>query len=247
MSIIKSNKKLLTAVSILALVFTFSMCKHDPFPGPPADGNGNQNPIDTIDPNKGKPCDPDTIYFQRDVQPILSANCAYAGCHNSGSAQNGVILSDYNSVINTGDVRAGDLDGSDLYEVITETDPDKVMPPTGRMSQSNIDIIRKWILQGAQNLTCDDCDTLNLTYNNRIKTIITQNCVSCHGPTNPNAGRSLTNYTEVKEAMLNTGMLNRIKAASGFPVMPPAGRMNDCNVNSIEIWYANGMIEWWWY
>lgn len=242
---LKSNKKLFVAVSIVTLVFAFNQCKHDPFPGPPDNGNGNQNPIDTVDPNNGKPCDPDTIYFQRDVQPILSANCAYAGCHNSTNAQDGVILSDYNSVINTGDVRAGDLDGSDLYEVITETNPDKVMPPppNNRLSAANIEIIRKWILQGAQNLTCDDCDTVNLTYSNRIQTIITQNCLSCHGATNPNAGRSLTNYTEVKEAMLNTAMLNRIKGASGVPVMPPAGRMNDCNVRSIEKWFNEGMIE----
>ena len=236
-------------VFLLTLVFILSQCEHDPFPAPPGVINNPhdtvQNPVDTNNPQTGKPCHPDTIYYSRDIQPILNANCAYSGCHGQGSSQNGVNLSDYNSVITTGDVRAGNLDGSDLYEVITETDPDKVMPPppNTRLSAAEVAKIRTWILQGAKNLDCDDCDTANLRYTTNIKAIFEQNCVSCHGATNPTAGLSLTSYTQVKDALLNTNLLQRIKGSSVAPVMPPNRPMIDCNVRSIEKWFNEGMIE----
>jgi mono/diheme cytochrome c family protein len=240
-------KKISLVCSVLLLLLIGNQCKHEPFPAPPL--NTNNTPIDTvenpIDSNSAKPCHPDTIYYSRDVQPILNANCAYSGCHGQGSSQDGVNLSDYNSVLTTADVRAGDLDGSDLFEVISETDPDKVMPPppNTRLTASEIATIRKWILQGAQNLRCNDCDTLNLTYNGKIKMIFTQNCVSCHGSNNPNAGLSLTTYNQVKDALLNTSLLARVKGNSALPVMPPNGPMNSCNVRSIEKWFNEGMIE----
>lgn len=225
------------------VLFLLGQCQHEPYPAP----NFSQNPVDTTTntPTSGKPCDPDTIYYLRDVQPLLNANCAFAGCHDAGSAQDGVNLSNYNAVISTADVRPFDLEGSDLYEVITETDPSKRMPPApnNALDPKSIEIIRNWILQGALNLNCDECDTLNLTYNNGIKSIIDLNCGNCHGATNPNAGLSLTNYTEVKDAFLNTQLLNRISNKPGVPVMPPAGPMDSCKIKSLEIWFANGMIE----
>ena len=65
-------------------------------------------------------CDPDSIYFENDILPILISNCAIPGCHDASSAEDDVILTDYFYVIETGDVEPFDLDGSDLYEVITE-------------------------------------------------------------------------------------------------------------------------------
>lgn len=236
-------------VYLLVIMLVACSCKHDPFPAPPP-GNGDptdttNTPIDTGIVNNGKPCHPDTIYYERDVQPLLISNCAHAGCHDNNSAQNGVILTNYNSVINTGDVRAGDLSGSDLFEVITETDPDKRMPPPPNqaLGSAEIDIIRKWILQGAQNIKCDECDTTSLTYSGRISDIFQRSCVVCHSGSNPSGGRRLTTYNEVSDALLNSSLLSRIKAESGVPVMPPAGKMDDCSVKQIEVWFNEGMIQ----
>lgn len=246
---IKRLKHSAPLFACLFVFFTYS-CKHDPFPAPPP-GSGNnpndtaQNPIDTGQGQNTKPCHPDSIYYERDVQPILSSNCALSGCHDDNSAQKGVILSNYNSVITTGDVRAGNLSGSDLFEVITDSDPDKRMPPppAQALNSNEIDVIRKWILQGALNLTCDDCDTTNLTYSGKISQIFQSNCVNCHSGSNPNGGRSLTNYSEVSDALLNSNLLKRIRAESGVPVMPPAGKMNECSVKQIEVWFNEGMIQ----
>ena len=50
-------------------------------------------------------CDPNKIYFQQQVLPILVSNCAKSGCHDNASHQDGVILTSYSSVITTADVQ----------------------------------------------------------------------------------------------------------------------------------------------
>ncbi len=227
-------KNSLSLFFLLSLVFV--ACKHEPFPAPPP---GMPN-----DTTKGKPCDPDTVYYRKYIQPILNTNCAYSGCHDAATASKDVNLSDYEAVISTADVRPFNADGSDIYEVLIETDLDKRMPlGQNQLPQNQIDLIRKWINQGALNLSCDECDTTNLTYANGIKTIFENNCVSCHGSTNPSANLSLTTYEQVRDAILNTNLQARINAEPGVPLMPQGGKMPQCNIDKIETWVANGFPQ----
>lgn len=228
---------------LLCLIILTCSCKHDPFSAPPGTmGNGpGTNPNDSL---QGKPCHPDTIYYNRDIQPLLNTNCAYSGCHDAATATDGVDLSDYNAVMNTADVNPFDANGSDLYEVLIETDPDKRMPfNQPPLPAAQIERIRQWIVQGALNLSCTSCDTTGLTYSNAIKAIFDQNCTSCHGTTNPSAGLSLSSYTNVQDALLNTDLIARINNDPGVPVMPQGGKMPDCTVRKIEIWFADGMPQ----
>ena len=117
------------------------------------------------------------------------------------------------------------------------------MPPEKKLPRSIIADFRKWIEQGALNLSCNECDTTNLTYTNGIKAIFDQNCISCHGTTTPQAGRSLTNYQQVQDAVLNTNLLERINGDPGVPVMPQGGKMPQCNIDKIEIWVSNGLPQ----
>ena len=224
---------------VAILVFS---CKHDPFPAQPIalPVDSTQTPVDTST-NKG--CHPDTAYFKNDVLPIFIANCAYAGCHDATSASDGIILNNYDNVINTADVEGGDLDAGKLYEAITDSDPNKRMP-LGQQALASADIatIRDWILQGALNNSCEDCDTTNLAYTD-ISPIIQSNCLNCHGSSNPANGRELSTYAQLKDALLNTNLLDRINDRNGASVMPVGGKMSDCNINKIEIWYNNGMPQ----
>src|SRR5687768_3675207 len=100
----------------LLLGFSIAACKHVPLKKPigsiDTTGNGGNNP---------KPCSPDSVYFNRDILPLLSSNCAASGCHDAGSAQDGVILTDYQKIMGTGKIKPGDPFDSDLFQVITET------------------------------------------------------------------------------------------------------------------------------
>lgn len=244
---------------LVAVVAALHACEHDPFPAPPPgmndtiipNPNDTTTPIDTTDPNdttvtNTDPCHPDTVYFTKDILPILATNCANSGCHDAATAQDGVILNSYGNVINTAKVKGGDLDAGKLYEYITESDPDKRMPPPPNtpLSSSDIALIRKWILQGAQNLTCQE-DTVppaTLSFSNDIHPIFQQSCAPCHsGPNAPN-GLLLTNYTQIKNGIQNNEVIQRINHQPGFNPMPPSGiKLSVSKLNKIDAWVAAGL------
>ena len=40
--------------------------------------------------------------FQQDVLPLIVSSCAMSGCHDAASAQEGVVLTSYSTIMNTG-------------------------------------------------------------------------------------------------------------------------------------------------
>lgn len=208
-------------------------------------------PVDTTDPGdttQPRVCDPDTVYFEQDVLPIFLSNCAMSGCHNANTAQKGVRLTDYSSIINTGDVRAGRPDNSEVYEKMTDPDPDDRMPPPSsgvNLTQDQIDIIEKWILQGALNNSCDPnaggCITTNMSFQNDIQPILQNNCLGCHGSVNPSGGVVLQGHAGVKTVADNGRLLGAIKHQPGFKPMPNGQpQLNSCLIVKIESWVQAG-------
>lgn len=190
------------------------------------------------------PCDPDTVYFENDILPIIVSSCAKSGCHDAQSHKEGVILTDYSKIIQTGKVRAFRPDNSELWEVIVETDPEKIMPPPGepQLSSEQKNMIRKWIEQGALNNKCNSgCDTANVTFSGRIQPLINKLCVNCHSGTAPQGGVSLKTYNDVRTAALNQSLLGSIQHSSGYSPMPKGGKkLSDCEIHAVEIWVKNG-------
>ncbi len=216
-------------------------CKHEPlFPKVPAEPN------DTItNPPTGKPCNPDTVYFQNDILPLILGNCGIAGCHDAGTAEDGVILIDYNSIMNHGDVTPGNPGKSDLYEVITENDPDKRMPPppSSALTAAQIALISTWIQQGAQNNYCDGCDTVDVKFASHVLPIFVQSCNGCHGNT-PSGGAttSLTNHAQIVTGVTTNDLLARIQHTATYSAMPYGGsKLPDCKIRTVEMWIDLGM------
>ncbi|MBR9860264.1 hypothetical protein GYB22_05860 [bacterium] len=232
------GKKLIFFLILLSGLFYIQSCKHEPIV---PQGQGN-TPIDSSSNSNGIPCDPDTAYFT-EVQAILNSSCQYAGCHNSQDKQDGVDLSSYTSIINTADVRAGNPNGSDLYEVITETDPDRVMPPFpyNKLTSDQIEIIRTWIAQGAKNNYCDGCDTTSVTFSGQVSSIIENHCVSCHNDNLAQGSVKLTDYADVKTYVDNDMLLGVIKHEAGLVPMPyNQPKLDECKIRAIELWIEDG-------
>ncbi len=86
-----------------------------------------------------------TVSYARDIQPLLNANCVR--CHG-GIA--GLWLSDYEHImlgsINGPVVVPGDPDASPLY---TYVDMGLMPPDAPALSQDDIELIRRWIEEGA--------------------------------------------------------------------------------------------------
>jgi hypothetical protein len=97
---------------------------------------------------------PDTVCFQRDVLPIFRANCGVAGCHNSAAATKGYVFEDHATITSRG-VAPGNSANSKIYQVLIETDAAKRMPPFGPLSATNLELVKKWIDQGALDTKCN--------------------------------------------------------------------------------------------
>lgn len=227
------------------LVFIFVIiifaCTHDSVIVPTTNGNNNNG--NNNNGNNPIACDPDTVYFQNEILPMLISNCAMSGCHNATSHQDGVILTDFSNVINTGKVKPFNPSKSDLYESIIETDVNKRMPYNlPAMSIENIAKIKKWIDQGALNNYCTDCDTTGvIKYSKQITAIMQTNCTGCHGANNPSAGISLINYVGVQTVALNGTLLGAVNHTSGFKAMPQgAAKLSVCDITSITKWIQDG-------
>jgi uncharacterized membrane protein len=186
-------------------------------------------------------CDSNKVYFVNDIQPILNSSCAYSGCHDAASQQDGVDLSSYSRIMATADVRPGNPDGSDLYEVLEDGE----MPPAPNnpLSNEQKQMIYNWIKQGALNNQCiSDCDTSNVTFSKNIITITDSYCKGCHSGASPDAGISITNFAEIQTLAADGRLLGVIEHKQGYSPMPKnQNQLSDCQIETIKIWINDGM------
>ena len=93
------------------------------------------------------------VDFHRDVQPILENHCF--SCHQGPKAKGGLHLDQ-----RAGALRGGEGDGpavvprhpgrSALFQRVTSSDPEEVMPAKGDpLPAAEIDLLKRWIEQGA--------------------------------------------------------------------------------------------------
>lgn len=205
----------------------FGMCKHETttiING----GNGVTDTTKIIDNPKN-----DSVCFNIQILPLITASCAQVGCHDANSRVEGLILNSYSGIMNMGT--------KDLLKYIKLTSG-KMMPPPPqpRMEQANIDIIQRWVNEGAKNRICNptSCDTLNVKYTSHIATIMNTYCKGCHNSSNVGGGVNLDNYADVKTSTLTGKMICTI-TANGCAIMPKGGpALSNCNIRKIKIWAA---------
>ena len=78
----------------------------------------------------------------------------------------------------------------------------------------------------------------DVTYNGTVKSIITQNCLSCHSqPPVNGAPMPLVTYDNVKDAVLTRGLINRISSNDPAFLMPFGGqRLPQSQIDQIIAW-----------
>ncbi|MEP7108084.1 MAG: c-type cytochrome domain-containing protein [Ferruginibacter sp.] len=229
--------------SLTALFIFLNGCKHDiPFPKP--SGSGTDVTGGT------QPCSADTVYFVNKVLPLIVQFCGVIGCHDAITKQDGVQLTNYEMIIRSGVVVPGRPNETKLYEVLSRTG-DKRMPKAGppgnytEFTQQQKDIIKTWILQGAKNNACNDCDENIFTYTLAIEPLITNKCINCHGGpnvVNTGGGIRLNNYISVV-SWADIGKIDSAITHTGLPktFMPRGGnKLSDCEINQFKKWIDNG-------
>jgi len=231
----------LFTISVI-LSFAVYSCTTETDDMPEPDGGGGNGIKDTTAITLSDTCSPDTVYFVADVYPIIQSNCAMSGCHDANSKQVGVQLTDYDHIVKTAGVVAGDPAESELYEVITSTDPTEVMPPKpGSLSSEQKNAIRLWILQGANNNSCRNiCDTTNITFSKNVWPIINTTCGGCHAGGSPQGGVPIRNYSDLKVLVDNGHLISVLKRDGVRKPMPPGGPIEDCAMRQVQAWINDG-------
>ncbi|HRH38903.1 MAG TPA: hypothetical protein PK760_11185 [Flavobacteriales bacterium] len=228
------------------LVVAMAACRHEPPDAPQDQGTGGGGyswtpPPDTM--SAGVVCDPDTVYFEQAVLPLLVNYCATAGCHDAITHEEGVRLYDYAHIMQQ--VTAGHPNQSDLMtDGIWETGNDQ-MPPSDQpqMTQAQINTITTWINQGAQNNSCvpSACDTTNVTFSGTIAPIMSTFCTGCHGGSSPDGNINLTSHAGVVAVANDGRLMGSVRHQATFSSMPPVGGgLSACRIAQLQKWVNEG-------
>ena len=195
-------------------------------------------------PKPVEPCDPNKIYFQRDIQPLINSNCAKSGCHDAITRTEGLNLTTYDGVMKI--VRPGRPSNSDLIEVINETDPDDRMPPPPNtpLTQEQKNLLSRLISEGATNEICAQdaggCDSAVVSYSNDISKIINTNCIGCHSGSTISGGVNLSSYSGVKVVAASGKLYNAVAQNGLATPMPPSQKLSTCDIQRIKRWVDAG-------
>ena len=226
-------KNIIIITSLLsAIIIGVVACTTDPIL--PEDYLNNLTPDDE--------CPPGVVVFKRDVLPIISSNCAFSGCHDAITAADDIVLDTYENIMK--EVEPYDPNESELYESITETDNDDIMPPPpySELSNNQIMLIKDWINQGALNIECGGCDTTTVTFANTVYPIVQNQCMTCHNDNRQDGGVNLANYNLIKQSVENGGFMGSILHDPNYAAMPPSGiQLDQCFIDQIQIWINDGM------
>jgi hypothetical protein len=97
----------------------------------------------------------DSVSFSNDIIPIFVANCDNSGCH-TGNTQASNILNLSPSVAysqlskkGSGYINVSNPSFSVLYSTLVSGSP--AMPPSGPLSNCELELIQKWMSQGGKN------------------------------------------------------------------------------------------------
>lgn len=245
---------LLTFFVVILLSLYTPACKHEPsLPGggdptdtipDPGDTTGNPGGGNTT----GIPCDPDSVYFQNTVLPLLVSNCTESGCHNETDHEDGVVLTSYQSILSTVEgVTRQNWDENDLMEALLEDDADKRMPyGKAPLPQAQINLIATWIQQGAKNNGCNEnfgsCETTNVKYGNFVQPLVQSKCQGCHSGAAPQGGIDLSAYARVKALALDGRLYTAVTRSANW--MPKGGaKLDNCTTDKLKAWIDAGAPE----
>jgi uncharacterized membrane protein len=192
-----------------------------------------------------EPCDPNKVYFQNSIRPIINSNCAKSGCHDAITREEGLDLSSYSGIMKI--VKAGRPSSSEIMEKLNEANPTDRMPPApeSALTQEQKDLIARWIREGALDTYCEqdtsNCSAVNVSYTNEVASILNINCMGCHSGNTVNGGVNLSDYPGVAAAA-NSGKLYNAVVQNGKAVpMPPSGKLAACDLKKIKAWIDEGV------
>lgn len=94
---------------------------------------------------------PQTTYYT-DVRYVFDIKCATTNCHAGSEPAAGLGMETYDEILAGSDhgsvIVPGDAEASLLFRTMAGTSP-PLMPTEGKLPQDHIDVVKKWIDDGA--------------------------------------------------------------------------------------------------
>jgi hypothetical protein len=97
---------------------------------------------------------PDTVSFSKNVQPILTNNCAITNCHSGPSPEGKLNLEAANAYSQLMKKGSGYVDTINPQISVLQSylqSKSNPMPPTGNLDECSIELISQWMKQKAKN------------------------------------------------------------------------------------------------
>lgn len=87
----------------------------------------------------------------------------------------------------------------------------------------------------------DTCDpSIEVTYTNIVRHIMSQNCLSCHSSTTKKGDVILETYDQVKAYADKGDLIGVLESQQGYKAMPPTTALRSCDIDQIKTWINNG-------
>jgi ribosomal protein S16 len=218
---------------LLLTVLVLPSCSHDP------------QGLESVEP----------VCFNTQVYPLILNSCAVSGCHNGGGEE-GPDLTSYEKIV--AQVRPGNPRQSSLYRVLTDV-YGNLMPPHQPLAESDRNLIKIWIEQGAQNTVCNDTGGSGLKsdtvcFSQDILPLLSSSCAKagCHDAVTAAEVYQITSYQNiglnrnlVKPGSYNESKLYRVLIAGGEDRMPPPPQppLTQAQIDKIKKWISDGALN----
>ncbi len=89
-----------------------------------------------------------------------------------------------------------------------------------------------------------DCDTLNISYQNFVNSIMLSKCNSCHNQTSPSGNVITSNYSGLMIIVNNGTFRGVINHLPGYSPMPKGqNKLPDCDIAKLNAWINAGAPE----
>jgi hypothetical protein len=217
--------------------------------------SSNPAPDEIIKPQDpvGIACNPDNVYFNMNLLPLLASSFGKPNCHDAATHKKGVFHTNYINILQIGAVEPSNPAGSEVNKIISGNGKEGLIPPSPNPALSTypIRMVYKWISQGTKSLRCDNlpCDTINNTYPGSIWPIIQDNCTGCHTSAYAGRGTQLLDHAIITAGVGPNGRLfgsiNMLQVITkcqnknfAEQLLYNPGKKMDSSRNSFKIIYA---------
>ena len=201
------------------------------------------------------------VDFRTEIQPLLESACLQ--CHHGENADGELRLDSRQAALAGGTSGPAMVPGqpkqSLLYTMtVLPAEHDQIMPPEGPLARSQTDLLKEWIVGGAD-WPADTKLTVQprMDFVTHIQPILEENCVACHQSTKAEGDYDLSTRTAAIESGSDPPALLPFRpddstlcrcttlAKDDSSLMPPAGQggpLDDALIEQLRLWITQGAI-----